>query len=110
MMDLSPELRRALWQRLRELDAEARPDPSSGTGLETGAEAAARARAELLYAIVREIRDEVDAAGAAVAEGERDGLTRVASAALAHLQATASTSPDTRQSSVGRESASRQPR
>lgn len=89
MTDITPELRDALHDAIRR-EVRSRASDADDTGL-----AQAAARAELLYYVVREIRDDIDASDARCAPGERASLSTVTEAALHHLRQTSERAPQT---------------
>ncbi|MET0304471.1 MAG: hypothetical protein ABW040_10500 [Microbacteriaceae bacterium] len=97
MTDITPELRDALHDAIRrEVRTRAGDAGRSDAGQRDAddvARAQATARAELLYYVVREIRDDIDASDARCAPGERASLSTVTEAALHHLRQTSERAP-----------------
>jgi len=102
MTDITPELRDALHDAIRrEVRTRAGDAGRSDAGRSDAgqrdaddiARAQATARAELLYYVVREIRDDIDASDARCAPGERASLSTVTEAALHHLRQTSERAP-----------------
>lgn len=92
MTDITPELRGALHDAIRR-EVRTRAGDADHRDADDAARAQATARAELLYYVVREIRDDIDASDAWCAPGERASLSTVTEAALHHLRHTSERAP-----------------